>query len=159
MKKKCLALLLICVLSFAAVSEANNQEVTFTYNEINRISQWVDFVNSPMEPQFAALEAYLYGVGTVTQEQAQAALKDLRDFQEHVRDNGSQLLNFLNLRTDGFLFGQSVLTYVLNTNSMKFHYPDCQAVPKIKESNRQDFYGTRQEVIDLGYSSCGICRP
>ena len=49
--------------------------------------------------------------------------------------------------------------YVLNTNSFKFHYPSCNSVEKIKPSNREDFTGTRQELIQRGYDSCGICHP
>lgn len=49
--------------------------------------------------------------------------------------------------------------YVLNTSSCKFHYPSCDSVEKIKPSNREDFTGTRQELIQRGYDSCGICHP
>jgi energy-coupling factor transporter transmembrane protein EcfT len=49
--------------------------------------------------------------------------------------------------------------YVLNTSSMKFHYPSCSGAAKIKESNKAYFTGTREEVIQKGYSSCGICHP
>ncbi len=50
-------------------------------------------------------------------------------------------------------------TYVLNTNTMKFHLPGCSAAAKISESNRQEFTGTRDELIAQGYSPCGICHP
>lgn len=49
--------------------------------------------------------------------------------------------------------------YVLNNNSKKFHYPTCSSVSQIKPSNRADFQGTRQELIDRGYSPCGRCKP
>lgn len=49
--------------------------------------------------------------------------------------------------------------YVLNTNSKKFHYEDCASAKKISEKNRQDYYGTREELIDMGYSPCGNCDP
>ena len=49
--------------------------------------------------------------------------------------------------------------YVLNTNSKKFHYPDCGSVKQIKESNRSDYHGTREELIARGYSPCGRCKP
>ena len=49
--------------------------------------------------------------------------------------------------------------YVLNTNSKKFHYPDCHSAEKISEANREDFYGTREELIAMGYSPCGNCDP
>ena len=49
--------------------------------------------------------------------------------------------------------------YVLNTNTMKFHYPDCSSVGKMKDSNRQDVEMTRDEAINAGYSPCGKCKP
>ena len=42
--------------------------------------------------------------------------------------------------------------YVLNTNTKKFHYPNCGSAKKISEKNRQDYYGTREELIAMGYS-------
>lgn len=49
--------------------------------------------------------------------------------------------------------------YVLNTNRKKFHYPDCSDVSRIKDTNRQDYTGTREEIIGMGYSPCGHCHP
>ena len=49
--------------------------------------------------------------------------------------------------------------YVLNTNTMKFHYPNCNSVADIKDNNREDYHGTREDVIAKGYSPCGRCTP
>ena len=49
--------------------------------------------------------------------------------------------------------------YVLNTSSKKFHLPDCSGVESMSQANRQDYAGTRQELIDQGYAPCGICKP
>ena len=46
--------------------------------------------------------------------------------------------------------------YVLNTKTMKFHYPSCSGLPTI---NRADTVATRDELIAKGYSPCGICKP
>lgn len=50
-------------------------------------------------------------------------------------------------------------TYILNTKTHKFHYPNCQSVRQMKESNKQEFTGTREEIINMGYSPCGNCNP
>ena len=147
------------LLPFAAISEANNQEVTFTVNEIIYISKLVDYVNDSCEKQYMTLESYLTGSEDITPEDAIEALEKLRSYYDHVRENSAELLNFFNQRIDAHESGDSVITYVLNTHTMKFHYPSCQSVPDIKESNRQDFYGAREEAVNLGYSPCGICRP
>ena len=50
-------------------------------------------------------------------------------------------------------------TYILNSNTKKFHYTGCNDVDEIKASNRSSFTGTRAEVIAKGYSPCGHCDP
>ena len=50
-------------------------------------------------------------------------------------------------------------TYILNKNTHKFHLPDCSGAADIKEKNREEFNGTREEVIAQGYEPCGRCDP
>lgn len=50
-------------------------------------------------------------------------------------------------------------TYVLNTNTMKFHYPTCSSVDDMKEKNKQIYIGSREEVINMGYVPCKRCNP
>lgn len=49
--------------------------------------------------------------------------------------------------------------YILNTNTMKFHEAGCGSAARIKTENRKDYYGTREELIKMGYSPCGNCDP
>ena len=49
--------------------------------------------------------------------------------------------------------------YVLNTSSMKFHLPDCPGVSNMSEQNKQEYTGSREELIAQGYSPCGTCDP
>ena len=50
-------------------------------------------------------------------------------------------------------------TYILNTNTKKFHYSDCSSAKKIKDSNREEFTGSRDDVINRGYEPCKNCNP
>ncbi len=50
-------------------------------------------------------------------------------------------------------------TYVLNTSSKKFHLPSCSSVNDIKNKNRKDYTGTRESLINQGYSPCKKCNP
>lgn len=50
-------------------------------------------------------------------------------------------------------------TYVLNTNTKKFHYPTCSSVDDMKEKNKQIYTGSREEVINMGYVPCKRCNP
>lgn len=49
--------------------------------------------------------------------------------------------------------------YILNVKNKKFHKPDCSATSDISSANKQDFTGTRNQLIARGYSPCGICKP
>lgn len=50
-------------------------------------------------------------------------------------------------------------TYVLNTNTMKFHYPTCSSVDDMKEKNKQIYIGNREDIINMGYAPCKRCNP
>lgn len=51
------------------------------------------------------------------------------------------------------------IDYVVNTNTKKFHYPNCSSVKKIKDSNRMDYTGSRDDLISQGYVPCKNCNP
>ncbi len=53
----------------------------------------------------------------------------------------------------------AAVTYVLNNNTKKFHYPDCGSVRTIKDSNREDTSKSRDEIIGMGYVPCKKCNP
>lgn len=50
-------------------------------------------------------------------------------------------------------------TYVLNTNTKKFHLPSCLSVKDMKDKNKQEVTCYRDEVIDMGYVPCKRCNP
>ena len=49
--------------------------------------------------------------------------------------------------------------YILNINTKKFHYPNCSSVTDMKEKNKQEYTGYRDELIEKGYAPCGQCKP
>lgn len=53
----------------------------------------------------------------------------------------------------------NVTIYILNTNTMKFHYPSCSSVSQMSDNNKVEFSGTRDDVIAMGYDPCGRCNP
>ncbi len=50
-------------------------------------------------------------------------------------------------------------SFVLNTNTMKFHYPSCSSVKDIAPENYATYEGTADEVIQKGYQPCKRCNP
>ena len=49
--------------------------------------------------------------------------------------------------------------YVLNTNTKRFHYPDCDSVQAMKEKNKKIVNASREEMIEEGYQPCAVCNP
>lgn len=49
--------------------------------------------------------------------------------------------------------------YVLNTNTHKFHKPDCAGVKDMKEKNKKTYKGKKSDLIEDGYSPCKSCKP
>lgn len=49
--------------------------------------------------------------------------------------------------------------YICNTNTMKFHLPECSSVSNMKEENKQALFTNREELLRQGYEPCGNCNP
>ena len=50
-------------------------------------------------------------------------------------------------------------TYILNTNTKKIHRPTCSSVSQMKETNKQTYEGTVEELENMGYAPCKKCNP
>lgn len=55
--------------------------------------------------------------------------------------------------------GGAVISYILNINSYVFHCPDCVSVSKMSDKNKQEYTGTREELIEQGFKPCANCDP
>lgn len=49
--------------------------------------------------------------------------------------------------------------YILNTNTKKFHYLTCSSVKQMKDQNKKEYNGSRDDVISMGYDPCKKCNP
>lgn len=54
---------------------------------------------------------------------------------------------------------EQACSYVLNTNTHKFHYASCSSVHRMKDKNKSYVETTRSEVIAAGYTPCSNCCP
>ncbi|MBQ8306492.1 MAG: MBL fold metallo-hydrolase [Blautia sp.] len=61
--------------------------------------------------------------------------------------------------TRGMPEEEETFQYVCNTNTKKFHYPDCNSVKQMKEENRLYTDLSREDLIAQGYEPCGNCNP
>lgn len=50
-------------------------------------------------------------------------------------------------------------TYVLNTNTKKFHKPSCSSVRQMSDWNKKTVRAKRKTLIDEGYDPCKRCNP
>lgn len=50
-------------------------------------------------------------------------------------------------------------TYILNTKGKKFHYPTCSSIDQISEGNKQEYTGSRDDLIAQEYTPCQRCNP
>ena len=90
----------------------------------------------------------------------------LQDFDIDIFNTAKQGTIILSV-TDGKIFAnkaplekqnfQEVETYILNTNTKKFHTQSCEHVNEIAESNKKIVQDTKENLIKEGYSPCGSC--
>lgn len=50
-------------------------------------------------------------------------------------------------------------TYILNTNTNKFHKPSCSSIKKMTKANKKEYTGSREDLENTGYDPCKRCKP
>ena len=56
-------------------------------------------------------------------------------------------------------YEETEVTYILNTNTHRFHHPSCDSVNDMKEKNKETSTESREKLIEEGYQPCGNCKP
>lgn len=51
------------------------------------------------------------------------------------------------------------ITYILNTNTKKFHLKSCSSAKNLPDKNREEYRGNRNDLISKGYEPCKKCNP
>ena len=51
------------------------------------------------------------------------------------------------------------VSYILNTNTKKFHRKNCSAVYKTSEKNKEEVKEKREHILEQGYEPCKNCNP
>lgn len=65
----------------------------------------------------------------------------------------------LELETEDMTGHSGQTAYILNTNSMKIHTPDCPFAAKIADHNKKEHNGEMSTLLSNGYTACGQCLP
>ena len=85
-------------------------------------------------------------------------LIDVEEYQQLLKYK-DQVLNATTAPADLSYAGSVDYDYIANKNTKKFHYPYCNSVDQMKESNKWYFSGSRDELIEKGYKPCKNCNP
>jgi len=56
-------------------------------------------------------------------------------------------------------YDKNSANYVVNVNSLKFHYLNCSSVSDILDKNTAYSTADRNTLIANGFSPCGRCKP
>lgn len=121
-------------------------------------------------------EGYKQGVIIGEEKKSEELLKAKRDYDTAYKDGFSAGKNLgysegydkgysdgKKTKTSGYsnnaVSNQPEYNYVINKNTKKFHYTWCSSVNDIKSSNRWNYSGMRDDIIDMGYSPCKKCNP
>ena len=51
------------------------------------------------------------------------------------------------------------ISYIVNTNTGKFHSPGCSSIGQMSDSNKMEYTGSRDDLIAMGYQPCKRCNP
>jgi DNA-entry nuclease len=62
-------------------------------------------------------------------------------------------------KVDEEYFNKDAESFVLNTNSKRFHKPTCSDAASMKAENRQEVFTARELLTAQGYKPCGSCDP
>lgn len=54
---------------------------------------------------------------------------------------------------------QTSASYILNSNTMKFHKPSCSSIKQMSDANKTEYTGNREDLISQGYEPCKRCNP
>lgn len=55
--------------------------------------------------------------------------------------------------------GETTQTYIVNANTRKFHLPSCGSVNSMAKKNKKTYHGSREDLIENGFTPCETCQP
>lgn len=82
--------------------------------------------------------------------------KSCNDYTPGMRGQGSDKEEPADIISNS---SESECDYILNTHTKKIHKPECSSAAKTDEDNKAYFKGSKEELLENGYSPCGNCKP
>ena len=133
--------------SVSQMKEKNRQDTTMSYDEI------IEKGYVPCKNCNPSREDIISG--------AKPEGRDLKTSLNAARESARQAGGVNGSQAAGLISGDRTaeITYVVNINTRKFHYPTCSSVSDMKEKNRQDSTKTREQLVEEGFVPCKRCNP
>ena len=136
------AFALLVILASVAASAATNYLSTYS-SYVSSSALEAASIASPLAPDLSGEKLSIYRLGYAAGYDAAQSESIMRGPSENTpaKHNG---------------------TYVLNTKSFRIHYPDCNSVNSLNESNKLYVYNTSVQEIqekEKRYRPCGVCNP
>lgn len=160
------------LIGFQLAGENKNEKNLITGTRYLNVDGMLPFENQVADYVKGTEKHVLYRVTPIFEGENLVASGVLME-AESVEDKGEDILfcvyvyNVQPGITIDYLTGESSLTdsepqgitYVLNTNTKKFHYPFCSSVNQMKDKNKQIYTGSEEDIISQGYEPCKRCNP
>lgn len=132
------------------IKETNNHvlyRVNPVYEEDNLVASGVQMEAESVEDHGEGIcyNVYVYNVQPGVTIDYATGESQLADEEEEIQEQDSG--------------NSSDNTYILNNNSRKFHQVTCSSVQDMSESNKKEYTGTRNDLVEMGYEPCGRCKP
>lgn len=107
---------------------------------------------------FALIVLLAFQIGTAS---AASLSKNIKTVESYINNPKSVSRDNARKAFDEILayIGDTETTYIINTDTKKFHFPNCRYADKIDDEHREEYTGTRDELIEMDYEPCKVCNP
>lgn len=140
------------------VKETNNHvlyRVTPVFEGDNLVASGVQMEAMSVEDHGAAVQfnVYCYNV------QPEITIDYSNGDSHHSSDSSVQTNNSKTEKSSKATEQSKESSYILNTNTKKFHLPSCPSVSDTHSNNKYTYTGNRDDLIKQGYDPCKNCNP
>ncbi len=161
--------IIIAVLAVLLLFSFNSSPSTTTFtNEINELKSQIEQLSSNNNELNTKLEE-----SNSKNKELESKLKQLQEENQQLKSNVSEQKSEIPTPVDNSATSTDAVsnnepihsneeetsTFILNKNTKVFHKPGCSSISKMKDSNKEEYNGSRDSVISKGYKPCQRCNP
>lgn len=102
---------------------------------------------------------YKTGTSTYTGGTTVAKKQTQKSYSSSSQRSVTKSSSYSKVSTSSSSKSMAVNIYILNNSTHKFHRPGCSSAARISSRNREEYTGSRNSLINDGYSPCKKCSP